>query len=112
MVLGATVEKIIAEIGHEHGTKPKELAAVLRNHGKRCADRRKTWSGRGALPDRALLAVSDKPGRQYHWVLLWDDAIHDPAHVTALVRLHYVMALHPIRAGKGFLRITSYMEIG
>jgi hypothetical protein len=113
MILGVQVAKVIEEIGHKHGTRAKELAAVLRNHGVKCETRRKVWTGsKGPLPERALLAVSGKRHRMYHWVLLWGNEVHDPACRTFCQRITFVNLLHPRTAIKDELRITSYLRIG
>jgi hypothetical protein len=80
MVLGVQVDKVIQEIGHKHGTKAKELAGVLRNHGVQCAGKRKVWRGE-TLPNKALLSVSTPIMRRkhrFHWALKAGNLVHDP----------------------------------
>jgi hypothetical protein len=112
MVLGVQVDKIIQEIGHKHGTKAKELVGVLRNHGVGCAPKRKVWTGKnGPLPERAILSVSGQSHSRYHWVLLWDNEVHDPVCRTPCHRITFVSICNPRGAHGDELRITSYLEI-
>ena len=81
MVLGIRLNMAIGLIGHDHGTKPKELAEALCLNGVHCMNYRVRYSVEKGLPPRALLAVSStNRRRRYHWVLLWDDWIYDPAN--------------------------------
>ena len=91
-------------IGHRHGTKPKELAAVLHASGFSCSGKRVRYRRGQKLPQRALLSVSHSGNRRrFHWVLLWDGWVYDPERECPFE------ACEPIFAGTPTL--TSFMEI-
>ena len=77
MACRITLEDACGLVGHRHGTRTKELARVLRGRGFRCKDTL-TRSRADQMPDYALVKMSFRGRRNWHWVLLWDGALYDP----------------------------------
>jgi len=109
MILGIRLEHATSLVGHARSTKPYELADALRKREIKCGDRRIRYTG-GTLPKRAFLAISAwNSRRRYHWVLLYDGLVYDPALCAPMPVRGY------LRCNDGLgdnLDLTSYLPIG
>ena len=107
-VLGITLDRAVALIGHKHGTKAKELGAVLRALGVSCDLVRTRKTKNAMIPMRALCALS-APGkrRRFHWVLLWDGIVHDPEFAWPMSAATYMSCYDDFEEA-----FSSFLEIG
>jgi hypothetical protein len=72
---GLSLKDINVLVGHDRPTGSKTLIRVLRRLGFTTKDQLST----GPPPSRAILkAVGRTHVKGFHWVLLWDNYLHDP----------------------------------
>jgi hypothetical protein len=102
MATGASLVTAINRIGHQRGTKTKELARALRQSGFKV--RRNTltrFNANRPTPERCVLKILLENSERIwgHWVLRWDGRDYDPADRGTI----YWTGMKP--------RITGYLEI-
>lgn len=85
MIAGVSLERaaIACDRPLRKGTNTKAIVRALNLLGVRCAQRMNRMPSRvrneGAPPpQRAILRVN-QPGRNWHWILLWDGVIYNPS---------------------------------
>lgn len=94
-ILNISLQESIDIIGHENGTKSKELSAHLN-----------LSSNRRGIPNVYSLYISrpiDKKSGNWHWVLFNNDMIYDPI-------IGYYISIEDFTEITG-LHISSYFEI-
>lgn len=87
MLTGSSLRKVINLVGHEHGTKTRELAKVLRRLGYDCPDRLRHVKDLEASlrrVERALVKITWKHVRGWHWVAWADGVVFDPGYSVPL----------------------------
>jgi hypothetical protein len=105
MILGISFRESIELFGHDSGTYPRELSAIIRLSGMPCKPNLKRTRGK-TLPKRGILNVgwctdNKVKRRGRHWMVLWDGKIYDPSPGNMYAKL----------APKGGAKILSYLEI-
>lgn len=83
MAAGVSLDRAIEVFGNRNSTYTRQLVAALRVLGLECADRLRRVSKNRVTPPRAILCArwlnrKRKP-RLWHWVLVWDGRVYDPA---------------------------------
>lgn len=78
MVLGRTVEEIIAFLGNDRETDLREMKSALRHFGAEISDERRQVSSKEELPKCCLLSLETP--RCWHWSLYCEGVFYDPEH--------------------------------
>jgi hypothetical protein len=99
MILDISLAEAVRLVGHNHGTQPEELRRALRSKGVRIADTPEL-TRYAPVPARAILRLSRPKGKNWHWLLMWDGDLLDPAG----------MPIFWDRINKGWT-VTSFLEI-
>ncbi len=106
MLTGSSLRRVVNIIGHEHGTRTKELAKAIRRLGYDCDDRlRRTRDLDGSLEkvSKALVKLKFENRRNWHWLAWIDGTVYDPSFTqpeSNFSRLRNYLA-----------RPTSYLEV-
>lgn len=98
VITGKSVREIYKIIGHDHGTKTKDLVKALRKLGYSCPARLKCLKER---PKLAIAKLDHKLRRGWHWVVIDGYKIYDG---------HYGTKNGTVKWKQGH-RITSYLPI-
>lgn len=105
MLTGATLRRVINLVGHEHGTRTKELVRVIRRLGYDCDDRLRAprdLAKELADKPRALVKLTFDTRSTWHWLAWADGKVYDPSLVEAWSLEAYLQITS---------RPTSYLEI-
>jgi hypothetical protein len=100
VITGESLEKVSYVIGHDHGTKTKELAKALRFFGYDCPDRLQRLKER---PKLAIAKLSTYGKSSWHWVVIDGDKIYDGVNGTESGTVNWTWS--------NCKRITSYLPI-
>ncbi len=99
MAAGVTIEDAVKAVGHKERTKTLELALALRKLGVECDDRLRIRRNGDGYPPRCIVKVSSGGKRNWHWVLMWDGKVYDPASLE--------FSLWPWQKTAGYLEIKK-----
>jgi len=94
-----SVRQIYKLIGHDHNTKTKELAKVLRKLGYKCPNRLKIFKEKPKLAIGKLCHKLRK--HNWHWVVIYNNKIYDGVNGTKNGNVKW----------KRGYKITSYLAI-
>jgi|GEM_PF-3231900 len=106
MLTGSSLKRVLYIVGHDHGTKTKELALAIRLLGFDCRDRLrhvKHVVKHLYKTDRALVKLTIKHSSSWHWVAWIENKIYDPSK-------SYPVSLFSSIDNER-IRPTSYLEI-
>lgn len=78
MVLGRSVEEIVAYLGNQRETTLKEMKDTFRAFGVSISDERCQVADKSELPDMCLLSLETP--RCWHWSLYCGGVFYDPEH--------------------------------
>ena len=78
MARGCTLEEAVGKVGRGwRSTQTKDLVKGLRDVF-RCPSRLRKITPKTPLPARAVVKLSFRGKRGWHWVLWWDGRVYDP----------------------------------
>lgn len=109
MLCGVSLERAIQLVGRKEGTRTKELAHAIRKLGYHC-ESRLTVLGENVnwlmAQENMLVKMTNyddqgKRVRNWHWVVVHDRKVYDPASFDVLSRFHTVIMGRP----------TSYLQV-
>jgi len=75
MITGIGLRKIYKIIGHDQGTKTRELIKCLRKLGYKCSDKLKIFNKN--IPELAICKLKYPDSHSWHWVVKYKDKIFD-----------------------------------
>jgi len=98
VVTGKPVHEIEAFLGHDIGTKTRDIAKALNHYGFSCPSRLKPMKNK---PEFAIAKLMHPLRKGWHWVVIHNDKVYDGAwgHPDGTVKWL-----------RGY-RITSYLPI-
>ncbi|MDB5270083.1 MAG: hypothetical protein JWP58_3123 [Hymenobacter sp.] len=102
MVTGASLQEVIAQVGHRHGTSARELGTALRAFGHQAHFKLTGFKKEASLPPRCILKQLWTSGEPGHWVVYDAGTIYCPGHGT------YPYAEAVARTGG---RFTAYLKL-
>lgn len=106
MLTGVSLSRVVNLVGHNHGTRTRELVKVIKRLGFDCPDRLKHSKELEAAlykVERALVKITWADTKSWHWVAWADGLIFDPSSESPLGNF----SLYRYLGG----RATSYLEI-
>lgn len=102
MLLDVTLSAAIELVGHRHGTRTKELLAVLRAAGRQPEKRLRRKKVGPPQSGTFLLCVRKPPTHWRHWAVLEDGIVYDPAYGAGPL---------PLPFWEEGVRVTSFLEV-
>lgn len=87
MLTGVPLYKILAMVGHKHGTRTKELVRVIRLAGFLCPDRltpSKSLMDKLVDVPRALVKMKYSFKTGWHWIAWIDGVVYDPSYFVPI----------------------------